>query len=115
MHPCLSCGACCATFRVSFYWAEGDDGGGTVPAELTEPLTPFLRAMRGTNEVVPRCVSLEGQVGGACRCAIHPLRPSPCREFAASYEAGTHHDRCDTARACHGLPPLTPADYLAPR
>ncbi|HOC10952.1 MAG TPA: YkgJ family cysteine cluster protein, partial [Thermomonas sp.] len=22
MHPCLSCGACCAYFRVSFHWSE---------------------------------------------------------------------------------------------
>ncbi|THB82127.1 YkgJ family cysteine cluster protein, partial [Pantoea allii] len=21
-NPCVSCGACCAHFRVSFYWAE---------------------------------------------------------------------------------------------
>lgn len=26
-NPCLSCRACCAFFRVSFYWAEADDGG----------------------------------------------------------------------------------------
>ena len=25
VHPCLSCGACCAHFRASFYWAEADD------------------------------------------------------------------------------------------
>ncbi len=49
-NPCLSCGACYAFFRVSFYWAEADDGAGRVPAALTEPLTPFLRCMSGTND-----------------------------------------------------------------
>ncbi|MLR39642.1 YkgJ family cysteine cluster protein, partial [Salmonella enterica subsp. enterica] len=24
LNPCMTCGACCAYFRVSFYWAEGD-------------------------------------------------------------------------------------------
>lgn len=41
LNPCMSCGACCAYFRVSFYWAEADDAGGSVPAQLTEPVTPF--------------------------------------------------------------------------
>ncbi|WP_142908916.1 CxxCxxCC domain-containing protein, partial [Klebsiella pneumoniae] len=24
LNPCMTCGACCAFFRVSFYWAEAD-------------------------------------------------------------------------------------------
>lgn len=48
-NPCMHCGACCAYFRVSFYWAEMVSGGGVVPDELTEPLTPFLSCMKGTN------------------------------------------------------------------
>ncbi|ENJ4382725.1 YkgJ family cysteine cluster protein, partial [Salmonella enterica] len=39
LNPCMTCGACCAYFRVSFYWAEGDDASGRVPASLTEPVT----------------------------------------------------------------------------
>ncbi|EDV84291.1 ferredoxin [Escherichia coli E22] len=31
----MACGACCAFFSVSFYWAEAGDAGGTVPARLT--------------------------------------------------------------------------------
>ncbi len=50
INPCMTCGACCAYFRVSFYWAEADDAGGLVPSALTEPLTPFLRCMSGTNQ-----------------------------------------------------------------
>ncbi|ANM78138.1 hypothetical protein A4U88_4295 [Serratia marcescens] len=38
---------------MSFYWAEAEDGGGTVPLSLTEPLTPFLRCMQGTNSKSP--------------------------------------------------------------
>ena len=38
-HPCLTCGACCAFFRVSFHWSEADPAlGGQVPFELTESL-----------------------------------------------------------------------------
>jgi Fe-S-cluster containining protein len=32
-NPCLSCGACCASFRVSFYWRE------TVALGLPEPMS----------------------------------------------------------------------------
>ncbi|EEC8989014.1 TPA: YkgJ family cysteine cluster protein [Escherichia coli] len=26
-NPCMTCGAYCAFFRVSFYWVEADDAG----------------------------------------------------------------------------------------
>ena len=57
INPCMTCGACCAYFRVSFYWAEADDAGGLVPSALTEPLTPFLRCMSGTNQRQSRCAA----------------------------------------------------------
>ena len=112
-NPCLSCGACCAIFRVSFYWAEADDvTPGGVPAELTEKMTPHRLMMKGTGGSTPRCVALEGEIGGPIGCSIHPRRPTPCRDFSASYSDGvTRHERCDQARAGHGLPPLTPADW----
>ena len=31
LNPCMTCGACCIFFRVSFYWSEADDAGGTIP------------------------------------------------------------------------------------
>ena len=96
MSTCLDCGACCACFRVSFYWAEAGDENG-VPEGLTEKLTPHLLAMRGTNEKQPRCLALQGQVGERVSCSIYEQRPSPCREF----EAGT--ERCLSARLRHGL------------
>lgn len=113
---CLSCGACCASFRASFYWAEADDTTpGGVPTHLTRVLTPFFRVMRGTEGSSPRCIAIEGEVGQRVACSIHPLRPTTCREFPASYEDGvTPHDRCDQARAKWGMPPLRPEDWLDP-
>jgi Fe-S-cluster containining protein len=32
--PCLSCGACCKSYRVSFYWAEALELG--LPDAMTE-------------------------------------------------------------------------------
>lgn len=106
LNTCVTCGACCAYFRVSFYWAEANDGGGRVPAELTEPITPFLRAMAGTNNKTPRCSSLQGEIGGCVSCAIYEHRPTPCREFQMAGENGEPNDACDRARAKYGLPPL---------
>lgn len=114
-NPCLHCGACCAHFRASFYWAEGDDATPDgVPVELTAKLTPHLRVMNGTDQPRPRCVALLGDIGQAVRCTIHPRRSSVCREFVPSWEDGQHNPRCDAARARWNLPPLTPEDWLDP-
>ncbi len=98
MNPCITCGACCATFRVSFYWAEADPFvGGTVPPELTEKISSSLVAMKGTNQSACRCVALEGEIGGDIRCGIYEQRSSTCREFESGSEA------CLRARNRHGL------------
>lgn len=107
-NPCLSCGACCVSFRVSFYWGECDDAGGCVPAELTEQLTPHRRAMRGTLMPPMRCVALTGEVTRQIGCSIYDQRPSPCREFSVWEENGTPSPRCTQARARIGLPELPP-------
>lgn len=76
-NPCVSCGACCAYFRVSFYWAESESGGGTVPQDLTEQITPFMSAMKGTNQKHnTRCTALTGTVGECVSCAIYSQRPT---------------------------------------
>ncbi|MCK6424414.1 MAG: YkgJ family cysteine cluster protein [Burkholderiaceae bacterium] len=75
---CQRCGACCAAFRVSFYWAEAEVHG--LPAELLEPVTPLLSCLRGTNQARPRCAALQGRVGDAVACSQYAQRPSPCRE-----------------------------------
>lgn len=104
INPCMTCGACCAYFRVSFYWAEADDAGGLVPSALTEPLTPFLRCMSGTNQRQSRCAALSGDIGDAVHCTIYENRPSPCREFAMSRKMARKTmpaTRRGRATACH--------------
>ena len=114
-NPCLTCGACCTIYRVSFHWMEGDDyTPGGVPIEHVEaaPLAHRLM-MKGTGTAPHRCVCLQGDVGGKIGCGIHANRPSPCREFAVSYEDGvTPNSRCEEARSKFGLPPLAP-DWAA--
>lgn len=108
-NPCLSCGACCACFRVSFHWLETEsDPGGITPAELTVPVTNHLVAMRGTDRNPPRCVALVGRIGESVHCSIYERRASPCRDFPASWADGRRNERCDRSRAAHGLPPLSP-------
>lgn len=108
-NPCIECGACCAHFRVSFHWSETDGVlGGVTPAGLTTKVSPHHAAMRGTCGDSPRCVALEGEVGTRVACRIYAKRPSPCREFEASWVNGVRSERCDKARAAHGLPPLAP-------
>ena len=98
MNPCITCGACCATYRVSFYWAEADPfTGGTVPAEMTEKISPTRVAMKGTNQPQPRCVALVGELGGNIGCSIYEQRSSTCREF----DYGTAE--CMKARLKHGI------------
>jgi hypothetical protein len=114
-NPCITCGACCAYYRASFYWGEGDDApGGTVPVNLTEKLNDFYRVMIGTNGPRPRCVALLGSIGCQVRCAIYEQRSTPCREFEPSWAGGEPNPRCDAARAAWGLPPLEPPVELEP-
>ncbi|CNL05672.1 YkgJ family cysteine cluster protein [Yersinia alsatica] len=111
INPCVNCGACCAYFRVSFYWAEAQEGGGTVPNAMTEQVTPFISCMSGTNSKSPRCAALQGEVGQPVSCSIYGDRPPPCHEFERSGEAGVRNPHCDRARAHYGLPPL-PIDNI---
>ena len=115
LHPCLRCGACCAYYRVAFHWSETEPFlGGPVPPELTEKLDHHRVAMRGTDGAQPRCTALQGVVGENAPCGIYPRRPSVCREMQASWEFGTISAQCDKARLAHGLPVLTPQDWLEP-
>ncbi len=107
VNPCITCGACCAYYRASFYWAEADaNSGGTVPVELTEKLNDFRRVMRGTNQEAPRCVALLGEIGVSVGCSVYELRSSVCRDFDMSWVNGIHNERCDQARIAWGLEPL---------
>ena len=115
LHPCQTCGACCASYRVAFHWSEAAPGvGGDTPPELTVPLDPHRVAMRGTLAEPIRCIALKGVPGSATACAIYATRPSPCRDLQASWEHGEPNTQCDRARERHGLAPLRPIDWAAP-
>lgn len=94
-NPCLRCGACCATYRVSFYWAEASQLG--LPDSLIEKISPWHACMAGTGQSEPRCRALDGAIGQAVSCLVYPRRPSPCRELQPG------EDKCNRARTRHGL------------
>ena len=106
LHPCQKCGACCASFRVAFYWME------EVPEEYSVDLDISHKCMKGTEvKHQPKCVALKGRVGSFVGCEIYDKRSSTCRNFQASYEDGIHRPRCDEARAKHGMKPLQKNDW----
>ncbi|MBN1287107.1 MAG: YkgJ family cysteine cluster protein, partial [Anaerolineae bacterium] len=73
-NPCLHCGACCAHYRVSFYWGEaGPLQSNAVPPELTEEVTDFRRCMKGTNQKQPMHINLRILTV----CAPVPPLPKP--------------------------------------
>lgn len=112
-NPCVGCGACCAFFRVSFHWMECKSAGGTgtVPDENTEQVNFHHVAMKGTTGANPRCIKLEGELGKDAKCSDYDNRPTPCRDFDASWQFGEHEPRCDKARLSHNLPLLTKDDW----
>lgn len=93
------------------HWMETDAGAGAVPQALTEPFGSHQVVMRGTWESRPRCVALDADIGIHSRCSIHAVRPTACRDVAASWESGEASPQCDRARLAHGLPALTAADW----
>ncbi len=110
-HPCLTCGACCAKYRVSFHWSETLTDSHFVPVSATEKLNVHHFVLKGTNQSPARCEQLQGHLGRHVSCGIYENRPSPCREFSASFENGIHDERCDQARRSIGLNSLTQADW----
>lgn len=107
-NPCLSCGACCGFFRVSFYWSELSSAYGNVPDELTGRLSSHRVFMKGTSHEPVRCNALLGDIGQTVRCTIYEHRPTPCRDFQTHEVDGSVSDACSRARAKYGLPPLLP-------
>ena len=113
VNPCISCGACCALFRASFYWAETSEfTPGGVPSELTVKINDFFVAMKGSEEIPPRCNCLEGEIGKSVYCKIYENRSSVCRDFKPAWEDNIPSPRCDYARATRGLAPLTPESWI---
>ncbi|WP_171161568.1 YkgJ family cysteine cluster protein [Usitatibacter palustris] len=94
-YECTSCGACCASYRVSFYWSDG----ASLPESMVEKITPVMACMAGSNSASPRCVALQGAVGERVRCSVYEQRPPVCRDVVPGDE------RCLEARRRHGLTP----------
>ncbi|MBJ9948727.1 YkgJ family cysteine cluster protein [Acinetobacter bereziniae] len=103
-NACLNCGACCAFFRVSFYWAEGE----AMPSDYVEPLTAVYSCMQGTNQKQPRCIALDGVVGQQVSCTMYEQRSSSCKEVQAG------DAQCAKARQAHNLIPLIDIDVMTP-
>lgn len=97
---CLSCGACCAFFRVSFYGAEAV----AIPAQMVEDLSPVYSCMVGTNQTQPHCIALEGKIGERVGCRIYPVRSSTCKQVQMG------DSQCQKARAAYGLIALKTLD-----
>jgi uncharacterized protein len=110
-NPCLTCGACCAFFLVSFL--SGNEAAPETPADLSEPFDGSRRCMKGTNQDEPRCVALQGEIGGPVLCAIYDKRPVPCRNFGIQWKGGIaeiseeHFIHCNRARHKWKLPRLS--------
>lgn len=113
MHPCQKCGACCTTYCVSFNSHELAKDHFNVPVEFTFRISSDTLAMKNKMPSSPRCVALDGHIGKHVSCNIYQNRPSPCRQFKASYEDGTHNPRCDECRSKRGLQPLIREDWTS--
>ncbi len=111
VNPCVSCGVCCALYKVVIEPDETtDQPGGVVPVELTVTSRNKRRFMKGTETFRKRCMALTGTVGANVGCSIYEQRPMACRRFAASWEAvDGGNPLCNRARVMHGLPPF--GDY----
>lgn len=108
-NPCMPCGLCCSSFRVSFYHGEVEGMPfGLVPGHLVEKISETRACMQGTNRKNPRCIALSGTVGMSTACTIYEQRPSPCREFSAWDDSGVPDKRCQKLRAANGLAVLQP-------
>lgn len=99
---CRECGACCAFFRVSFYWAEALAVG--LPDHLLEQVSPWHTCMAGTGLRAPCCLALAGEVGRRVRCTVYAQRPAPCRELQPG------DAKCIQARHGHALPPIVASE-----
>ncbi len=105
--PCRSCGACCATYRVTMPRCELDSApGGRVPTGLTETYTATTACMREHPDLPGRCIALAGRIGTAVNCVIYAQRPAACSEFAPLALLGLADESCNDARRRHGLAPL---------
>jgi uncharacterized protein len=85
--------------------------GAALRRHVESAANPKDVVLRGTELPSPRCDALRGEVGVATSCAMHAVRPSPCRAVRPSWEDGTRDPSCDEARQRHGLQRLTLRDW----
>ena len=100
INPCLTCGACCSYYRISFY--EGEIISGHASEDLISELEFPYVCMAGT-ESGGRCNCLTGEIGKEVKCSIYNHRPSVCKGFNIWNSAGIINKRCNNARGKHGL------------
>jgi len=112
-NPCVQCGACCAFFRVSFFWEEANpDEATAVPIKFTNETDDMCQCMKGTDQQFPRCIALMGEIGRQVTCSIYANRSSTCRDFGLHENihkitvTGLDLVRCNEARKAWSLPPL---------
>lgn len=114
-NPCITCGACCAFFRASFYWGESDLAvSNGVPSSMTVSISDFRLVMKGTRGSNPRCIALMGIIGKKVHCSIYDRRSTVCRDFMPSWQDGKPNEGCDRARRKWGLSPLQPDAWHSP-
>ena len=99
--PCVSCGACCAYFRVNFNTKINPQ----VPQEMVVFYDRKQMAMKGAEKFKGRCVALDGEIGVNAKCSIYEKRPNLCALFPVWLPNGKQNPRCAKARKFHGLPP----------
>ena len=88
---CLSCGACCAAFRVDFHCSDlGTATAPGVPLELVVPLTATLVRMRGTDDAPPRCAAL----------AVGETMAGPGKRFRATFTQSMRTTSTDCLAWC---------------
>ena len=115
-NPCLTCGACCSYYRVSFHWMECDPRGMTGPLpERTVQRDHHQVCMAGTMGKPVRCIELLGQVTQSVSCLIYERRASPCRNFGVQMRgeenwniSAADLEHCNEARAHYNLPAIVP-------
>lgn len=105
-NPCLTCGTCCAHFRVSLVLGRNRLGLGAECSPRTGRANISIFVRKGTNNKHPRCVALQGVIDNQVNCLIYNFRPTACRDFAISGQNNQPNNLCEQTRKSWKLRPL---------
>lgn len=97
--PCVSCGACCAYFKVEF----SRENNPQVPWQKIIIQKDKKAFMKGAEKFKGRCDSLLGNLGENCSCSIYENRPDVCAAFPVWLNNGKQNPKCIKAREHNGL------------